>query len=104
MEGWRRSTWYDETGLKWIRPSPNLPTLTSALILSRTGGIRSDECFGRAQATSDAFQHVGRTWLRAREIVDMLQDRGIPGVKFEAEHFTPRSPSDGKYGGQSIRV
>jgi uncharacterized protein YbbC (DUF1343 family) len=101
MEGWRRSAWYDETGLKWIRPSPNLPTLTSALLYPALVAFEATNV-SVGRGTPDAFQHVGAPWLRSREIVDMLQDRGIPGVKFEAEHFTPRSPSDGKYGGQSI--
>ena len=101
MEGWRRSTWYDETGLKWVRPSPNLPTLTSALIYPALVAFEATNV-SVGRGTSDAFQHVGAPWLRAREIVDLLQDRGIPGVKFLAEHFTPSAPTDGKYGGQSI--
>ena len=101
MEGWRRSAWYDETGLKWVRPSPNLPTLTSALIYPALVAFEATNV-SVGRGTSDAFQHVGAPWLRAREIVDLLQDRGIPGVKFLAEHFTPSAPTDGKYGGQSI--
>ena len=101
MEGWRRSTWYDETGLKWVRPSPNLPTLTSALIYPALVAFEATNV-SVGRGTSDAFQHVGAPWLQAREIVDLLQDRGIPGVKFLAEHFTPNAPTDGKYGGQSI--
>ena len=101
MEGWRRSTWNDETGLKWVRPSPNLPTLTSALIYPALVAFEATNV-SVGRGTSDAFQHVGAPWLRAREIVDLLQDRGIPGVKFLAEHFTPAAPTDGKFGGQSI--
>ena len=101
MEGWRRSAWYDETGLKWVRPSPNLPTLTSALIYPALVAFEATNV-SVGRGTSDAFQHVGASWLRAREIVDLLEDRGIPGVKFLAEHFTPSAPTDGKFGGQSI--
>jgi len=101
MEGWRRSAWYDETGLKWVRPSPNLPTLTSALIYPALVAFEATNV-SVGRGTSDAFQHVGAPWLRAREIVDLLEDRGIPGVKFLAEHFTPSAPTDGKFGGQSI--
>jgi len=101
MEGWRRSTWNDETGLKWVRPSPNLPTLTSALLYPALVAFEATNV-SVGRGTSDAFQHVGAPWLQAREIVDLLQDRGIPGVKFLAEHFTPNAPTDRKYGGQSI--
>ena len=101
MEGWLRSSWYDETGLKWVRPSPNLPTLTSALIYPALVAFEgTNVSVGRG--TPDAFLQGGAPWLKAREIVDLLQDRGIPGVKFEAEHFTPNSPTDGKYPSQSI--
>lgn len=101
MDGWRRSAWYDETALKWVRPSPNLPTLTSALIYPALVALEgTNVSVGRG--TADAFQHVGAPWMKAKEIVDLLQDRAIPGVKFEAEHFTPNAPTDGKYGGVSI--
>jgi uncharacterized protein YbbC (DUF1343 family) len=101
MEGWRRSTWYDQTGLKWVRPSPNLPTLTSALIYPGLVAFEgTNVSVGRG--TPDAFQHVGAPWLKAKEVVDLLQERLIPGVKFEVEHFAPKDPTDGKYGGQTI--
>ncbi len=101
MEGWRRSTWYNETALPWVRPSPNLPSLTSELLYPALVAFEgTNVSVGRG--TSDAFQHIGAPWLNARAIVDMLMERGIPGVKFEVEKFTPNAPSDGKYGGRSI--
>ncbi len=101
MEGWKRSTWFDETGLKWIRPSPNLPTLMSALIYPALVAFEgTNVSVGRG--TTDAFQHIGAPWLKAREVVDLLQERGTPGIKVEAERFTPNAPTDGKYPSQSI--
>ena len=101
MEGWARSSWYDETGLKWVRPSPNLPTLTSALLYPALVAFEgTNVSVGRG--TPDSFQRIGAPWLKAREIADLLEGRQIPGVKFEAEHFTPDAPTDGKYGGTSI--
>ena len=91
MEGWRRSTWYDQTGLKWVRPSPNLPTLTSALAYPGLVAFEGTN-LSVGRGTADAFQHVGAPWLKAKEVVDLLQERLIPGVKFEAEHFTPKDP------------
>jgi uncharacterized protein YbbC (DUF1343 family) len=101
MEGWKRSMWYDETSLKWVRPSPNLPTLTSALIYPALVALEATNV-SVGRGTAEAFQRIGAPWLKAREIADLLQDRGIPGVRFEAERFTPNSPTDGKFGGQSI--
>lgn len=101
MEGWKRSTWFDETGLKWVRPSPNLPTLTSALIYPALVAFEgTNVSVGRG--TPDSFQQIGAPWLKAHEIVDLLQERGIPGIKLEVEHFTPVAPTDGKYPSQLI--
>lgn len=101
MEGWSRSEWYDETGLKWVRPSPNLPTLTSVLLYPALVAFEgTNVSVGRG--TSEAFQQLGAPWLKAKAVVDLLQDRMIPGVTFEANHFTPEAPTDGKYRGVSI--
>ena len=100
-EGWARSSWYDETGLKWVRPSPNLPTLTSVLLYPALVAFEgTNVSVGRG--TRESFQRIGAPWLKSKEIVDLLQDRVIPGVRFEADHFTPDAPTDGKYGGVSV--
>jgi uncharacterized protein YbbC (DUF1343 family) len=101
MEGWVRSAWYDETGLKWVRPSPNLPNLTSVLLYPALVAFEATNV-SVGRGTGDAFQRVGAPWMKSKEIVDLLQDRVIPGVKFEADHFTPDAPTDGKYAGRSI--
>jgi uncharacterized protein YbbC (DUF1343 family) len=54
------------------------------------------------RGTDIAFQRVGAPWLKAKEVADLLADRLMPGVRFEAERFTPQSPTDGKYAGRSI--
>ena len=101
MQGWSRSEWYDETGLKWVRPSPNLPTLMSVLLYAALVAFEGTN-LSVGRGTSEAFQQLGAPWLNAKAVVDLLQDRMIPGVTFEANHFTPEAPTDGKYGGASI--
>ena len=96
-----RSTWFDETSLKWVRPSPNLPTLTSALLYPALVAFEATNV-SVGRGTSDAFQHIGAPWLKAKEIASMLEERALPGVKFVAEQFTPNMPTDGKFPGQSI--
>ena len=99
--GWRRSMWFDETGLPWVKPSPNLPTLTSATIYPSLVPFEgSNLSVGRG--TEQAFQQLGAPWLKAREVADLLNGRGMPGVRFEAVRFTPRDPGDRKFGGQEI--
>lgn len=101
VAGWRRTMWFDETGLPWVKPSPNLPTLTSATIYPSLVPFEgSNLSVGRG--TDQAFQQLGAPWLRAREMAELLNGRGIPGVRFDAVRFTPREPGDRKFAGQEI--
>jgi uncharacterized protein YbbC (DUF1343 family) len=93
--------WYDDTGLPWVRPSPNMPTLTSALIYPALVPFEgSNLSVGRG--TSEAFQQVGAPWLNAAEVARTLNARGIAGVHFDAIEFTPTEPGDRKFAGQRI--
>jgi uncharacterized protein YbbC (DUF1343 family) len=96
VRGWHRAMWFDETGLPWVRPSPNLPSLTSVLLYPGLVAFEGTN-LSVGRGTDEAFQRIGAPWLKAREVVDLLADRAIPGVRFEAERFTPRAPTDGKY-------
>ena len=99
--GWRRSQWFDETGLPWVRPSPNLPTLASATIYPALVAFEgTNVSVGRG--TPDAFQRFGAPWMRADSVVALLNGRHLPGVRFERSDFTPIAPGDGKYAGRLI--
>jgi uncharacterized protein YbbC (DUF1343 family) len=99
--GWRRAMWFDETGLPWIRPSPNLPTPASALTYPSLVAFEgTNVSVGRG--TSDAFQRFGAPWLKASEIAGLLNDRKLPGVLFVVDSFTAVNPGDGKFGGKRI--
>lgn len=99
--GWRRAMWFDQTGLPWVRPSPNLPTLTSALLYPSLVALEaSNVSVGRG--TNDAFQRFGAPWLRAKAVVSLLAERELTGVRFEVDPFTPRAPGDRKYDGLTI--
>lgn len=101
MSGWRRTTWFDETNLPWVKPSPNMPTLTSALLYPSLVPFEgSNVSVGRG--TPEAFQRFGAPWLPARAVADILNGRGLPGLRFVAEEFTPMDPGDRKYAGQRI--
>ena len=101
MSGWRRSMWFDDTKLPWVRPSPNLPTLASATIYpSLVAFEASNVSVGRG--TPEAFQQFGAPWLPAEETARLLNARGIAGVHFEAVTFTPVEPGDRKFAGQRI--
>lgn len=100
MEGWRRDMWFDQTGLAWVAPSPNLPRLESAVSYPGTvffEGINLSE----GRGSDHPFEQTGSPWLRADSVVAVMEGMGLPGVRFEAVTFTPAS-SAAKFPGQQL--
>jgi uncharacterized protein YbbC (DUF1343 family) len=99
--GWKRSMWFDETGLPWVRPSPNLPNLTSATIYPALVAYEgSNMSVGRGTTTS--FQRFGAPWLNAVEVVRRLEAMRLPGTQFVVDSFMPRAAPDNKYNDRLI--
>jgi uncharacterized protein YbbC (DUF1343 family) len=97
MRNWTRAMWFDDTRLPWVKPSPNMPSLTSALLYPSLVAFEgTNVSVGRG--TDEAFQRFGAPWMNAPEVARLLENAGIAGVRFEAESFTPRNPGDRKYG------
>jgi uncharacterized protein YbbC (DUF1343 family) len=101
VQGWRRDVWFDLTGLPWVKPSPNMPSLQSAMLYPGLVAFEASN-LSVGRGTPEAFQRVGAPWLNAAATVAILKDREIPGVRFFVETFTPRNPTDQKYPGQAI--
>jgi len=101
MVGWHREEWFDQTGLPWVKPSPNMPSLASATLYPGIVWLESTN-LSVGRGTPDAFQQVGAPWLNAKRVVNLLSDRDLAGVKFEVERFTPEHPTDQKYGGKIV--
>ncbi len=94
--GWRRGITFDQTGLPFIPPSPNLRTIES---LFHYPGICLFEgtnlSVGRG---SDApFEQIGAPWLDTAAVLGALRAAGLPGVRAHGVTFTPRRPGEGKY-------
>ncbi len=102
VEGWRRDAWFDETGLPWTAPSPNLPRLESAVHYPGTVFLEGTN-LSAGRGSSHPFEQAGAPWLRADEVVREMRAKRLPGVRFEAVEFTPRSPGDGKFPDQPLR-
>jgi uncharacterized protein YbbC (DUF1343 family) len=101
VTGWRRSMWFDQTGLPWVRPSPNLPTLASALVYPSLVAFEgTNASVGRG--TSEAFQQFGASWMNAAGVAELLNARHLPGVRFVVDSFTPVNPGDAKFNGVRI--
>ena len=90
MRGYERSQWYDETGLLWISPSPNLQTLTQAILYPGVALVEgTNVSVGRG--TAAPFEILGAPWISGEELASYLNDRKIQGVTFTAVDFTPNS-------------
>jgi uncharacterized protein YbbC (DUF1343 family) len=102
MRSWRRELWFDRTALPWVRPSPNMPSLQSAMTYPALVAFESSN-LSVGRGTPTAFQIIGAPWLKAEATVALLRERDIRGVRFIAEQFTPQAPTDGKYAGQRLQ-
>jgi len=90
MRGYERSQWYDETGLLWVSPSPNLHTLTQAILYPGVALVEgTNVSVGRGTATP--FEILGAPWINGEELASYLNDRQIQGVTFAPVDFTPNS-------------
>ncbi|MBI3969074.1 MAG: DUF1343 domain-containing protein [Chloroflexi bacterium] len=88
MEGWRRRLWYDETGLPWIPPSPNVPTLDSAVVYPGTGLLEATN-LSVGRGTTRPLETLGAPWIEAEAWADDLNGRGLAGVRFRPTYFVP---------------
>jgi uncharacterized protein YbbC (DUF1343 family)/CubicO group peptidase (beta-lactamase class C family) len=99
MNGYRRSDWYEQTGLRWIPPSPNIRTPEEAVLYPGVAMVEgANVSVGRG--TSTPFELLGAPWIDARKLSSYLASRAIAGVRFEPVEFTP---STDRYSGQDCR-
>ena len=88
MTGWRRDMEYEETGLPWVPPSPNMPTTRTALVYPG-GCLIEGTNLSEGRGTTTPFELIGAPWLDARSLADTLRARRDPGVAFRAASFRP---------------
>ncbi|MSR20266.1 MAG: DUF1343 domain-containing protein [Gemmatimonadetes bacterium] len=101
VDGWSRSDTFADTELPWIAPSPNMPSLESALAYPGTCLFEATP-LSVGRGTDRAFQQVGAPWLDGEALAATLNGYGIAGVRFEAVTFTPVRPTDGKFDGVEV--
>jgi uncharacterized protein YbbC (DUF1343 family) len=94
VDGWRRTTWFDDTQLPWVAPSPSMPNLTSATHYPGTVIFEATN-LSVGRGTPVAFQVLGAPWLDAEAVVAATAD--VPGVRLSDTVVVPRDPPDHKY-------
>jgi len=88
MAGWRRAMYFDDTGLPWVIPSPNMPALTTAMVypgMCLCEGTQLSE----GRGTTLPFELFGAPWLAPDALADRLGELALPGVRFRACSFRP---------------
>ena len=90
LRNWRRDEWFDETGLPWINPSPNMRNLHQATLYPGIGAIEGTN-LSVGRGTDSPFEQLGAPWIDGARLSAALNSRRIPGVAFYPVRFTPIS-------------
>jgi len=105
MEGWRRADHYDGTALTWVNPSPNMRSLTEALLYPGIGLLETTNV-SVGRGTDTPFELVGAPWIDGPKLAEALNRAGLAGARFVPVSFTPKSSkfSNEECGGINIIV
>ena len=88
MEGWKRAMWHDQTGLPWVQPSPNIPTLSSATVYPGIVLVEGT-MMSEGRGTTRPFEFIGAPYIKARPYAEYLNSLGLAGVRFRPAYFEP---------------
>ncbi len=91
MQNWNRGDWFDSTGLLWVDPSPNMRSLTAAMLYPGIGMLEYSKNYSVGRGTDAPFEAVGAVFIRGRELAAYLNARQIPGVRAYPVRFRPTS-------------
>lgn len=105
MEGWTRSTWFDETGQTWVNPSPNMRSLTEATLYPGIGLLETTNV-SVGRGTDTPFEVLGAPYIDGQKLAQYLNGRNIKGVRFIPIRFKPRASvfKDEQLGGVNILI
>ena len=88
MEGWRRDMYHDDAQAPWVMPSPNMPTLDTAIVYPGTVLFEGTNV-SEGRGTTRPFELLGAPWIADERFADALNARNLPGVFFRPAVFEP---------------
>ncbi len=88
MQGWKRKSWFDQTLLPWVMPSPNMPTLDAALVYPGMCLLEGTN-LSEGRGTTRPFEIFGAPFIHPQTLVDQLREFKLPGVMFRPLFFEP---------------
>jgi uncharacterized protein YbbC (DUF1343 family) len=105
LEGWQRQLYADQTDLPWVMPSPNMPTLDTAVVYPGTV-LFEGTMLSEGRGTTRPFELVGAPWIDAERFAGAMNELGLPGVHFRPAAFEPTFQKHAKEtcGGCQIHV
>ena len=103
LEGWARNRWYDETGLPWTNPSPNIRSVTQALLYSGVGLLEATN-LSVGRGTDTPFEVVGAPWIEPAGLAQALNGLRLAGIRFEPVSFTPTSSTYARVACGGVRL
>ncbi len=89
MSGWTREMWFEDTGLPWVMPSPNMPTNDTATVYPGQCLLEGTNV-SEGRGTTRPFEIFGAPWIDARELKQALRQHSLPGVAFREISFRPK--------------
>jgi uncharacterized protein YbbC (DUF1343 family) len=101
VEGWRRDMWWDQTGLPWVNPSPNIRRLEAAIHYPGTVFFEATNV-SEGRGTDRPFEQIGAPWLKHTEVAAAMNGMNLPGIRFEAVEL-PTTETARKYPGQVLK-
>jgi uncharacterized protein YbbC (DUF1343 family) len=97
---WKRSQWFEDTGLPWVNPSPNLRSPDA--LKNYPGTVYFEgTTLSEGRGTDRPFEQIGAPWLKAADVVKVMNDKQLPGVRFEAITMSVL-PTAAKWKGRTI--
>jgi len=103
VEGWRRQDYFDATGLRWINPSPNMRSLTAAILYPGIGLLETTN-LSVGRGTETPFEWIGAPWLDGKRLAEAINRKMLSGVRFEPAEFTPQSSKFAKQKCRGVRI
>ena len=100
MRNWRRTDWFDETGVTWTNPSPNMRNMNEATLYPGIGAIEATN-ISVGRGTDTPFEQIGAPWIDGAALASALNARNIPGIRFYPTTFVPAA--DARLGGLPCR-
>jgi uncharacterized protein YbbC (DUF1343 family)/CubicO group peptidase (beta-lactamase class C family) len=99
MRNWSRGDWFDYTGLPWVDPSPNMRSLTAAMLYPGIAMLEYSKNYSVGRGTDAPFELIGADFIHGRELAEYLNARQIPGVRAYPTRFRPAS---GNFAGVTV--